>query len=75
MINRLEEQLEFGVVGQPALRDVTFMDHEVVDDENDTPSVAISALDFVQQMDEQQRVFAFALGPYHVATACVQGAS
>ena len=47
MIDELKEQLEFGVVGKPAFRDVAFMDHEVVDDEHDSPGAAISPLDFV----------------------------
>ena len=67
MIDRLREQLELGVVGKPALRDVAFMDHERIDDEHDSPGAAISTLDFVQQVNEQQGVFSFTFGPYHLA--------
>ena len=52
MIDGLKEQLELGVVGEPALCDVAFMNHEVVDDEHDASGAAISAFDFVQQVNE-----------------------
>ena len=48
MIDGLKEQLELGVVRQPALCDVAFMNHEVLDDEHDASGAAISALDFEQ---------------------------
>ena len=57
MIDGLEEQLELGIVGEPALRDVTLMNHVVVDDEHDASRAAIGALDFEQQANEQQGVF------------------
>ena len=44
MRDGLKEQFEFGVTGEPALCDMTFMYHEVVDD---APGPAIRALDFV----------------------------
>ena len=57
MIDGLKEQLELGVVGEPAPSDVAFMNHEIVDNEHDASRAAISAFDFVQQVNEQQGVF------------------
>ena len=74
MIGGLKEQLEFRITRQPAPRDMTLMDDVVVDDEHDTPCPTVGALELIEQVDEQQGVFAFTLGPHHLAGARVQSA-
>ena len=54
MINGLKQQFELRVVGQPALCDVALVNDIIVDDEHDATGAPISALYFVQQVDEQQ---------------------
>jgi hypothetical protein len=56
MIDRSKEHLELGIVSEPALCDLAFMSHEVVDDEHETSGAAICAFDLVQQVNEQQGV-------------------
>ncbi|MFT5394014.1 MAG: hypothetical protein ACI8PT_004220 [Gammaproteobacteria bacterium] len=41
MTDGLKEQFELGVVGEPALWDVTLMNHEIFDDKHDASSASI----------------------------------
>ena len=53
MVGGLEQQLELRVVRQPVPCDMTLVDNVVIDNEHDTPSPAVGALELVEQVDEQ----------------------
>jgi len=74
MVSRLEDQFELRIIRQPPSGDITLVDDVVIDDEHNTPRSAVGALSGVEQMDEQQGVFAFVLGPHHRAGARMQSA-
>src|SRR5210317_1424424 len=60
-VGGLENQLELRMARQPAVGNTAVVNHEVVHDEQDSPRTPVTAVELVQQMDEQAGILALVL--------------
>lgn len=58
LISGLKQYFELGIMFQPGLRQVRFMDDVIIGDENDFSGAAVSTLEMFQEVQEQVCILA-----------------